>query len=132
MVMPGGWFMWSKTKKNIVVFQKEKGNAFTLLTIFIVKSLQKEQSSSNLLLWPQSAGINLQSPQSYSTPWTLTLEHNHWLELPNQNWTIDDSFKIRRWLAKLIPSNTIVQNIWKLLSVPHTLFHIRDWHCILK
>ena len=61
-----------------------------------------------------------------------TIEHNHWLELPNQNWTIEHSFEIRRWLAKLIPSNTIVQNIWKLLSVPHTLFHIRDWHYILK
>ena len=24
---------------------------------------------------PQSAGINLQSPQSDSTPWTLTLRH---------------------------------------------------------
>ena len=31
-------------------FQKEKGNTFTLLIIFIVKSLQKEQNSTNLLL----------------------------------------------------------------------------------
>ena len=29
---------------------KEKGNTFTLLIIFIVKSLQKEQNSTNLLL----------------------------------------------------------------------------------
>ena len=37
-------------KKNIIIFQKEKGNTFTLLIIFIVKSLQKEQNSTNLLL----------------------------------------------------------------------------------
>ena len=53
------------------MFQKENGNTFTLLIIFIVKSLQKEQNSTNLLLWPQSAGIKLQLPQSDSTPSTL-------------------------------------------------------------
>ena len=41
-----------KQMKNIIIFQKEKGNTFTLLIIFIVKSLQKEQNSTNLLLWP--------------------------------------------------------------------------------
>ena len=30
-----------EVKKNIIIFQKEKGNTFTLLIIFIVKSLQK-------------------------------------------------------------------------------------------
>ena len=34
----------------IIIFQKEKGNTFTLSIIFIVKSLQKEQISTNLLL----------------------------------------------------------------------------------
>ena len=37
-------------KKNVIIFQKENGNTFTLLIIFIVKSLQKEQNSTNLLL----------------------------------------------------------------------------------
>ena len=37
-------------KKRIIIFQKEKENTFTLLIIFIVKSLQKEQNSTNLLL----------------------------------------------------------------------------------
>ena len=56
------------------IFRKENGNTFPLLIIFIVKSLQKEQNSTNLLLYDsQSARINLQSPQSDSTPWTLTL-----------------------------------------------------------
>ena len=32
-------------KKIIITFQKEKGNTFTLLTILIVKSLQKEHKS---------------------------------------------------------------------------------------
>ena len=39
-----------KKKKIVIIFQKEKGNTFTLLIIFIVKSLQKEQNSTNLLL----------------------------------------------------------------------------------
>jgi len=29
-------------KKVVIIFQKENGNTFTLLIIFIVKSLQKE------------------------------------------------------------------------------------------
>ena len=36
----------------VIIFQKENWNTFTLLIIFIVKSLQKEQNSTNLLLWP--------------------------------------------------------------------------------
>ena len=51
----------------------ENGNTFTLLIIFIVKSLQKEQNTQIYYYNPQSAGINLQSPQSDSTPWTLIL-----------------------------------------------------------
>ena len=38
-----------------------------------MKSLQKEQKAQIMEYKPQSAGINLQSPQSDSTPWTLTL-----------------------------------------------------------
>ena len=36
----------------VIIFQKENGNTFTLFIIFVVKSLQKEQNSTNLLLWP--------------------------------------------------------------------------------
>ena len=44
-------FMKKKKKKKIVIiFQKENGNTSTLLIIFLVKSLQKEQKSTNLLL----------------------------------------------------------------------------------
>ena len=53
MFMPGVWILCSK--KNfffVIIFQKENGNTFTLLIIFIVKSLQKEPNSTNLLLWP--------------------------------------------------------------------------------
>ena len=39
-----------KKRKFVVIFQKGNGNTFTLLIIFIVKSLQKEQNSTNLLL----------------------------------------------------------------------------------
>ena len=50
----------------VIIFQKE--NTFTLLIIFIVKSLQKEQNSTNYYYDPQSAGKNMQTPQSESTP----------------------------------------------------------------
>jgi hypothetical protein len=43
-------FDFYEVKKNIIIFQKEKVNTFTLLIIFIVKSLQKEHNSTNLLL----------------------------------------------------------------------------------
>ena len=49
MFMPGFEFYEVK-KKIVIIFQKENGNTFTLLIIFIVKSLQKEQNSTNLLL----------------------------------------------------------------------------------
>ena len=39
-----------KKKKIVIIFQKENGNTFTLFIIFIVKSLPKEQNSTNLLL----------------------------------------------------------------------------------
>ena len=45
-------FDFYEVKKNVIIFQKEKGNTFTLLIIFIVKSLQTEQNSTNLLLSP--------------------------------------------------------------------------------
>ena len=43
-------FEFYEVKKFVIIFQKENGNTFTLLIIFIVKSLQKEQNSTNLLL----------------------------------------------------------------------------------
>ena len=43
-------FGFYEVKKIVIIFQKENGNSFTLLIIFIVKSLQKEQNSTNLLL----------------------------------------------------------------------------------
>ena len=45
-------FDFYQIKKNIIIFQNERGNGFTLLIFFIVKSLQKEQNSTNLLLAP--------------------------------------------------------------------------------
>ena len=44
MFMLWVWILWSK-KKNYYYFQKENGHTFTLLIIFIVKSLQKEQNT---------------------------------------------------------------------------------------
>ena len=43
-------FDFYEVKKNITIFQKERGNTSALFIIYIVKSLQKEQNSTNLLL----------------------------------------------------------------------------------
>ena len=40
------------TVNIIIIFQKENGNTLTLLIIILVKSIQKEQNSTNHLLWP--------------------------------------------------------------------------------
>ena len=48
MFMPG--FEFYEVKKFVIIFQKENGNTFTLLIIFIVNSLQKEPNSTNLIL----------------------------------------------------------------------------------
>ena len=45
-----GFEFYEVKKIVIIIFQKVNGNTFTLLIIFIVKSLQKEQNSTNLLL----------------------------------------------------------------------------------
>ena len=45
-----GFEFYEVKKKFDIIFQKENGNTFTLFIIFIVKSLQKEQNSTNLLL----------------------------------------------------------------------------------
>ena len=46
-----GLFRWFEVKVNFfIIFQKENGNPFTPFIIFMVKSLQKEQNSTNLLL----------------------------------------------------------------------------------
>ena len=49
-----GGFEFYEVKKKIfvIIFQKENGNTFTLFIIFVVKSLQKKQNSTNLQLWP--------------------------------------------------------------------------------
>ena len=45
---PGFEFYEVKKKIFVIIFQKENGNTFTLFIIFIVKSLQNEQNSTNL------------------------------------------------------------------------------------
>ena len=45
-----GFEFYEGKKKIVIIFQKENENAFTLFIIFVVKSLQKEQNSTNLEL----------------------------------------------------------------------------------
>ena len=57
----------------IINFQKEKANTFTLLIILIATYYHKSATYYD----PQSAGINVQSTQSESTPRRLTLPLPH-------------------------------------------------------
>ena len=56
----------------VIIFQKENENTFTLLFIFIVKSLQKEQNSTNLLLWPSICW----NKSSITPKWFNSLDSN--------------------------------------------------------
>ena len=96
-----------------------------LLIIFTVKSLQKEQNSKNLLLRPQSAGIDQQSPQSDSTPWTLTLPEGLFKTLLMKLWKIwtvmwSPQCPWFQWLRNTLSSNrecrrTLENSISKIL-----------------
>ena len=61
-----------KKKIFVIIFQKENGNTLTLLIIFIVKSLRKEQNSTNLLLWPPIC----QNKHSITPKWFNPLDTN--------------------------------------------------------
>ena len=56
-------FDFYEVKKNIIIFQKEKGNTFTLLIIlYTVKSSKISKIAQIYTYDPQSAVINVQSP----------------------------------------------------------------------
>ena len=63
----------------VIIFQKENGNTFTLLIIFIVKSLQKEQNSTNLLLWPPIC----RNKSAITPKWFNSLDTNSTFEAQN-------------------------------------------------
>ena len=72
----------------VINFQKEKANTFTIVIILILKSLQIEHCIAQKCSYDhQSAGINVQSPQSATTPRRLTLHYT-------QNSTTE--FKMKR------------------------------------
>ena len=78
MFMPGVWILWSIFFFFfVIIFLKETGSTFTLLIIFIVKSLHKEQNSTNLLLWPLICRNKHAITQNESTPRRLTLQIYH-------------------------------------------------------
>ena len=86
--MPGFEFYEVKEKYFSIIFQKENGNTFTLLIIFIVKVFKKSKITQIYYYDPQSAGINVQSPQSESTLRRLTLTFG-----PAQTWNFK-KFKV--------------------------------------
>ena len=69
----GRGFELYEVKKFVIIFQKENGNTSTLFIIFIVKSLQKEQNSTNLLLvWPPFC----RNKSAITTKWFNSLDTN--------------------------------------------------------
>ena len=71
--MPGVWILWSK-KKNLLLFFKKKMEILLHFLSFLYWKVFKKSKIAQIYYYDrQSAGINLQSPQSDSTPWTLTL-----------------------------------------------------------
>ena len=90
MFMPGVWILWSK-KKIVIIFQKENGNTFTLFIIFIVKSLQKERNSTNLLLWPPIC----RNKSAIPPKWFNSLETNSNLGTYNYVSTLHTYSKVR-------------------------------------
>ena len=90
MFMPGVWILWSKKKFFfVIIFQKENGNTFTLSIIFILKSLQKEQNSTNLLLWPPICW----NKSAITPKWFNSLD-------TNSSAKFSKSFVIWMWVSK--------------------------------
>ena len=58
----------AKGLKSRYLATRQLGYSFTLLNIFLVKSLQVELLAQIPHYGPQSTRINLQSPQSFSLP----------------------------------------------------------------
>ena len=99
---------WSK---KILFFKKKR------------KILQKEQNSTNLLLWTQSAGINVQSPQSESTCRRLTLVKGSWISRGTFN-SVSSSNKLSVKLFVYISHKLANVNLtWKLMFKQHKWHH---------
>ena len=73
MFMPGFEFYEVKKKKLLLFFKKKMEILLHFLSFLQWKVFKKSKIAQIYYYGPQSAGINLQSPQSDSTPWTLTL-----------------------------------------------------------
>ena len=70
-----------------------------------MKSLQKEQNSTNLL--PQSAGINMKSPQSESTPMRLTLKFSIFQIISEKSDTEWKFSRTKLWISFFETGSTV-------------------------
>ena len=118
--MPGVKFLWSK--KKYYYFSKRKGKYFYTFNHFYSEKSSKKSKIAQIYYYdPQSAKINVQSPQSESTPRRLTLtkslscssyqfSHQHFdLLLPKQqiSWRRHSSH------ARHVPLNKLWTSIQK-------------------
>ena len=96
----------------VIVFQKEKGNTFTLLIIFIVKSLQKGQISTNLLLWP----LICRNKSAITPKWFNSLDTNSSSDSSGSSKPKADAISVFFW--------KIIKTPW---SIGLTLFWHKMW-----
>ena len=100
-------FEFYEVKKIVIIFQKENGNTFTLLIIFMVKSLQKEQNSTNLL-WPPIC----RNKSAITPKWFNSLNTNS------------------RWHPCGYPSKRRMKLTWKLLLWQFSLTGYTTSKCV--
>ena len=108
---------------SLLIFKKKMQNTLTLLIIFVVKSLQIELHSTNLLLWSPTAGIKVQSTQSATTPRRLTLGKSHGLRsqmLVGLEPTVSDPrsncYPLTKYLSYMALTKTIAKKLKKNLQ----------------
>ena len=108
---------------SLLIFKKKMQNTLTLLIIFVVKSLQIEVHSTNLLLRSPTAGIKVQSTQSATTPRRLTLGKSHGLRsqmLVGLEPTVSDPrsncYPLTKYLSYMALTKTIAKKLKKNLQ----------------
>ena len=93
-------FEFYEVRKIVIVFQKENGNTFTLLIIFIVKSLQKEQKAQIYNYDPPIC----RNKHAITSKWFNSLDTNsksQWSVQPSiLSWTLVFAKLLQRYFDK--------------------------------
>ena len=112
MFMPGVWFLSSK--KILLFFTKKREILLHFWSVLQWKVLKKWKRGQIYYYDPQSAGINVQSPQCESTPRRLTLQITHFVPFFGslETWEKKGENRIAntyQGTTRMISSNQMVQ-----------------------